>query len=51
MEAVWVVPMPKAGKNKKHIASYRPIVLMSHLSKLVDKLLILARLRLIVERE
>ena len=44
-----IVPIPKAGKDRQRIGSYRPIALTSHLSKLVERL-ILARLRHIVEQ-
>ncbi|KAF0287013.1 putative RNA-directed DNA polymerase from transposon BS [Amphibalanus amphitrite] len=45
-----IIPIPKAGKDKQRIASYRPIALTSHLSKLVERL-ILARLRYLVDRD
>ena len=45
-----IVPIPKAGKDKQRIASYRPIALTSHLSKLVERP-ILARLHHIVEQD
>ena len=38
-----ICPIPKAGKDKRKIASYRPIALTSHLSKLAERL-ILSRL-------
>ena len=44
-----IVPIPKTGKDKQRVASYRPIALTSHLSKLVERL-ILARLTHITER-
>ena len=38
-----ICPIPKAGKDKRLIASYRPIALTSHLSKLMERL-VLSRL-------
>ena len=38
-----ICPIPKAGKDKSKIGSYRPIALTSHLAKLAERL-ILARL-------
>ena len=43
-----VVPIPKAGKNKRLLGSYRPIALTSTLGKLMERL-ILARLTPLVE--
>ena len=43
-------PDPEGREDKRRVASYRPIALTSHLSKLVERL-ILARLRHIVERD
>ncbi|KAF0290571.1 putative RNA-directed DNA polymerase from transposon BS [Amphibalanus amphitrite] len=45
-----IVPIPKAGKDRRDVGSYRPIALTSHLSKLVERL-VLGRLRHIVERD
>ena len=45
-----IVPIPKAGKDKQLVDSYRPIALTSHLSKLTERL-ILARLWHLIERE
>ena len=38
-----IVPIPKAGKDKRLVGSYRPIALTSHLSKLMERL-VLSRL-------
>lgn len=38
-----ICPIPKAGKDKKKVSSYRPVALTSHLAKLAERL-ILARL-------
>ena len=38
-----IIPNPKAGKDKQRVASYRPIALTSHHSKLVERM-VLARL-------
>ena len=38
-----IVTIPKAGKDKEGVASYRPIAFTSHVSKLVERL-ILARI-------
>ena len=38
-----ICPIPKAGKDKTSISSYRPIALTSHLAKLAERL-VLARL-------
>ena len=34
-----VIPIPKAGKDKKLVASYRPIALTSHIGKLMERLI------------
>ena len=44
-----IIPIPKTGKDKERVASYRPIALTSHLSKLVERL-ILARLTHVAEQ-
>ena len=44
-----IIPIPKAGKDKQRVASYRPIALTSHLSKLVERM-VLARLTHLMER-
>ena len=43
-----VIPIPKAGKDKKLLGNYRPIALTSNTSKLLERM-ILARLSHIVE--
>ena len=35
-----IVPIPKAGNGKERVASYRPIALMSHVSKVVERLML-----------
>ena len=45
-----IVPIPKAGKDKKKVSSFRPIALTSHISKLTERL-ILARLNHIVSEK
>ncbi|KAF0303168.1 RNA-directed DNA polymerase from mobile element jockey [Amphibalanus amphitrite] len=45
-----IIPVPKAGKDPKMIASHRPIALTSHLAKLAERL-IAARLNHLVERD
>ncbi|XP_043195854.1 uncharacterized protein LOC122367106 [Amphibalanus amphitrite] len=42
-----ICPIPKAGKDKRLISSYRPIALTSHVSKLVERL-VLSRLNHVV---
>ena len=42
-----VIPIPKTGKDKRKIPSYRPIALTSHVSKLAERM-VLARLNHIV---
>ena len=37
--AATVVPIPKSGKNKKLVSSYRPIALTSHVGKLAERLI------------
>ena len=46
--AAKVVPIPKTGKDKKLVSSYRPIALTSHLGKLAERL-IKARLCFLAE--
>lgn len=43
-----VVPIPKSGKDKKLVASYRPIALTSHVGKLAERI-IKSRLVFLVE--
>ena len=38
-----IIPIPKSGKDKRLLASYRPIALTSHIAKLAERL-VLARL-------
>ena len=42
-----IIPMPKAGKDKKKVSSFRHIALTSHISKLAERM-ILPRLNHIV---
>ena len=37
--AATVIPIPKNGKDKKHVASYRPIALTSQVGKLAERLI------------
>ena len=43
-------PIPKAGKGKQRVATYRPIALTSHISKLAVRI-VLARLTHLMEHE
>ena len=45
-----IIPIPKSGKDKRMVTSYRPIALTSHVSKLVERM-VLARLTLIAEEK
>ena len=45
-----IVPIPKAVTNKSKVSSYRPITLISHLTKLIERL-VLARLNHIVREK
>ena len=47
--AATIIPIPKSGKDKRHISSYRPIALTSHVGKLAERL-ILARLNFQISR-
>ncbi|XP_043220268.1 uncharacterized protein LOC122380836 [Amphibalanus amphitrite] len=44
-----IVPIPKSGKDKRKIASYRPIALTSHIAKLMERL-VLAGLTFITDQ-
>ena len=44
-----VIPIPKSGKDKRRLASYRSIALTSHVGKLAERL-ILARLTFVAEQ-
>ena len=45
-----ILPIPKVGKDKQRLASYRPIVLTSHIGKLEERM-VLAKLTYLMERE
>ena len=47
--AATVIPIPKSGKDKRRLASYRPIALTSHVGKLAERM-ILARLTFLAEQ-
>ena len=44
-----IIPIPKSGKDKRLLASYRPIALTSHIAKLMERL-VLARLNYIANQ-
>lgn len=44
-----IVPIPKSGKDKRKMSSYRPIALTSHVAKLMERL-VLARLTFVADQ-
>ena len=44
-----IVPIPKSGKDKRKMSSYRPIALTSNVAKLMERL-VLARLTFVTDQ-